>query len=189
MPTNLPPEYCDVENRLKAATSAEEKVTLTEELLATVPKHKSTDKLRASLRQKLSKLKNAAESHKKISRQESAYHIEKDGPARVIAVGAPNVGKSALLAAVTHATPNVSEAPFSTWVPTPGMMLVHDIQIQIIDTPPLSREHVEPELFNLLRTGSLHPVCYCARQVTAPSKSKLKSTGWAPSSTRRFLMR
>ncbi len=155
MPTNLPPEYFEVEGRLKAATSPEDKAALTEELLATIPKHKGTDKLRASLRQKLSKLKNAAESTKKTNRQESVYHIEKEGPARVVVVGAPNVGKSALIAAVTHATPNVSEAPFTTWIPTPGMMPVRDIQLQLIDTPPLSREHVEPELFNLLRTADL----------------------------------
>jgi hypothetical protein len=155
MPTNLPPEYYNVEERLKAATSPEDKVTLTEELLATVPKHKGTDKLRASLRQKLSKLKNAAESHKKINRQESAFHIDREGPARLIVVGAPNVGKSALVAKVTHATPAVSEAPFTTWIPTPGMMPIRDIQLQLIDTPSLSREHVEPELFNLLRTADL----------------------------------
>lgn len=155
MPTNLPPEYYEVEARLKAAATPEEKVALTEELLATVPKHKGTDKLRASIRQKLSKLKNAAESSKKTNRQESAFHIEKEGPARVVMVGAPNVGKSALLSKVTHATPAVSEAPFTTWAPTPGMMPVRDIQLQLVDTPPLSREHVEPELFNLIRTADL----------------------------------
>jgi hypothetical protein len=155
MPTNLPPEYFDVEKRLRAAVSADEKAALTEELLTTIPKHKGTDKLRASLRQKLSKLKNAAASQKKAARQDTAYHIEKEGPARIVVVGAPNVGKSALVAAVTRATPKVSEAPFTTWIPTPGMMPVHDIQLQLIDTPPLCREHVEPELFNLIRTADL----------------------------------
>lgn len=83
------------------------------------------------------------------------FHVEKEGPARVVLAGAPNVGKSALLSALTNATPKVSEYPFTTWTPTPGMMPVRDIQIQLIDTPPLSTEHIEPELFNLIRSADL----------------------------------
>jgi len=151
MPTNLPPEYYEAEERFRAAGSAEEKVGCLEEVLTTIPKHKGTDKLRADLRRKLSKLKTGLDTKKKGARHASVYHIEKEGPARVVVIGAPNVGKSALLAAVTHATPKVSEYPFTTWTPTPGMMPVRDIQIQLIDTPALSREHVEPELFGLIR--------------------------------------
>lgn len=155
MPANLPPEYYDVERRLRQATSTDERIALTEELLTTVPKHKGTDKLRADLRQRLSKLRNAAANQKKTARQGSAYHIEKEGPARIVLVGPPNVGKSSLVKAVTHANPKVSESPFTTWTPTPGMMRVHDIQLQLIDIPPLTREHVEPEFFNLIRTADL----------------------------------
>jgi ribosome-interacting GTPase 1 len=35
------------------------------------------------------------------------------------------------------------------------MMPVNDIQIQLIDTPPLSTEYVEPELLNLVRRADL----------------------------------
>jgi len=35
------------------------------------------------------------------------------------------------------------------------MMPVEDIQVQLIDTPPLNRDYVEPELFNLLRGADL----------------------------------
>ena len=50
MPTNLPPEYYEVEKRYKAAESPEEKAAALEELLSTIPKHKGTDHLRADLR-------------------------------------------------------------------------------------------------------------------------------------------
>ena len=60
MPTNLPPQYFEVEKRYKAATEPQEKAQLLEELLGTIPKHKGTDHLRADLRRKLSKLKAAA---------------------------------------------------------------------------------------------------------------------------------
>lgn len=151
MPTNLPPEYFQAEERFRAAGSVEEKIASLEELLATIPKHKGTDKLRGDCRRKLSKLKAGLETRKGGGRRASVYHVEKEGPARVAVVGAPNVGKSALVAAVTHASPKVSEYPFTTWAPTPGMMPVRDIQIQLVDTPALSPEHIEPELFDLIR--------------------------------------
>lgn len=155
MPTNLPPEYFQAEERFKAAASVQDKATALEELISTIPKHKGTDRLRADLRRRLSKLKAQAETSKKTGRHESVFHVEKEGPARVVVVGAPNVGKSALVSALTHATPKVSEYPFTTWAPVPGMMPVHDIQIQLIDTPALSPEHIEPELFNLLRSADM----------------------------------
>ncbi|MFQ5822852.1 MAG: GTPase [bacterium] len=155
MPTNLPPEYFEVERRYRTTKSTEEKIACLEELLGTVPKHKGTDKLRADLRRRLSKLKAASQTRKSISRQESVFHIDKEGAGRVVVVGAANVGKSALVATLTHANPEVSESPYTTWTPTPGMMPVENIQIQLIDTPPLNRDYVEPELLDLIRSSDL----------------------------------
>ncbi len=155
MPTNLPPEYFEADKRYRAAQSTANKITCLEELLGTIPKHKGTDKLRADYRRRLSKLKAAADAKKRPGRQESAYHIDREGAGQVVVVGVPNVGKSSLMTALTNATPEVSESPFSTWEPTPGMMRVEDIQIQLIDTPPVSREFVEPQLLDLIRRSDL----------------------------------
>ncbi|MCC6489533.1 MAG: 50S ribosome-binding GTPase [Candidatus Hydrogenedentes bacterium] len=155
MPTNLPPEYFDAEERFRAAATDQERIVCLEEMLAAIPKHKGTDRLRGDYRRKLSHLREAVQAHKKASRHESAFHIEREGPARVVIVGAPNAGKSALLAAVTHATPRISEYPFTTGVPLPGMMPLRDIHVQLIDTPPVSKAHVEHELFNLIHTADL----------------------------------
>jgi small GTP-binding protein len=155
MPTNLPPEAIEAENRYRAAKSVAEKIACLEEYISLIPKHKGTDKLRAGLRRRLSKLKAAAETRKKVSRQVSAFHIDKEGAGQVVVVGPPNVGKSALVAALTNATPEVADYPFTTWTPTPGMMPVENIQIQLIDTPPLNRNYVEPELLNLIRRSDL----------------------------------
>jgi ribosome-interacting GTPase 1 len=155
MPTNLPPEYFEAERRYKAASSQEEKLNLLEELIGTIPKHKGTDKLRADLRRKLSKLKDASQAKKKTGRQESAFHIDKEGAGRVVLVGCPNVGKSSLVVALTNASPKVDQAPFTTWSPTPGMMPIENIQVQLIDTPPLNREHIEPQLLELIRSADL----------------------------------
>jgi ribosome-interacting GTPase 1 len=155
MPTNLPPEYFEVEERYRAAKSIEEKIACLEELFSTIPKHKGTDKLRADLRRRLSKLKTASQTRKSISRQVSAFRIDREGAGQVAVVGPANVGKSALVAALTNATPEVADYPYTTWTPTPGMMPVEDIQVQLIDTPPLNRDFVEPELMGLIRRSDL----------------------------------
>jgi hypothetical protein len=155
MPTNLPPVYFEVEKEYKAATSPDEKIRLLEELISTVPKHKGTDHLRADLRRRLSKLKDAAQARKSTGKRESVYHIDREGAGQVVLVGSANVGKSALVTALTNATPEVAAYPFTTWTPTPGMMVVDYVQIQLIDTPPLNGEFVEPDLLNLVRRADL----------------------------------
>jgi ribosome-interacting GTPase 1 len=155
MPTNLPPEYFDAEKRYRTASTPAEKLACIEEMLAIIPKHKGTDKLRADLRKRVSKLKSAAQARKSLARHESAYHINKEGAGQVVIVGATNVGKSALVATVTHAAPEVADFPHTTWKPTPGMMPIENIQIQLIDTPPLSKEFVDPEMMDLIRRCDL----------------------------------
>jgi ribosome-interacting GTPase 1 len=155
MPTNLPPEAQEAERRWRAATTSEEKITNLEEFLSLIPKHKGTDHLRADLRRKLSKLKSAAQARKKTTRVVSPYHIDPEGAGQVAVIGPPNVGKSALVDVLTKATPEVSAAPYTTWGPTPGMMYYENVQIQLIDTPPLNPEYVEPEMMNLLRRVDL----------------------------------
>ncbi|MFP3897666.1 MAG: GTPase [Anaerolineales bacterium] len=155
MPTNLPSNYFKIEERYRQANSPQEKIACVEEMLSVVPKHKGTDKLRGDLRRRLSELKEVSKKKKGVARQVSVFQIEREGAGQVVVVGMPNVGKSALVDALTNATPEVADYPFTTWTPTPGMMHVDDIQVQLIDTPPLNEEHVEPEMINLIRRADL----------------------------------
>jgi len=155
MPTNLPPEYFKVEEQYRAAKTVEAKIAYLEEMLSIVPKHKGTDRLRGDLRRRLSKLKTAPRSKKSAGRRDSAFRVDKEGAGQVVVVGLANVGKSALVAALTNATPEVASHPFTTWTPTPGMMPLDDIQVQLVDTPPLNADFVEPELLNLIRGSDL----------------------------------
>lgn len=155
MPTNLPPEYFKIEEQYRAAKTPGEKITCLDDMLSIIPKHKGTDRLRGDLRRKLAKLKDAAQTQKKTGRQESAFHIDKEGAGQVIVIGHANVGKSSLLVALTNAAPEVAAYPFTTWTPTPGMMLIENIQVQLIDTPPLNGDYVDPELTNLIRRADL----------------------------------
>jgi small GTP-binding protein len=155
MPTNLPPDYFEVEKLYRQAETNEEKIAYLEQMLSIIPKHKGTDHLRADLRRRLSKLKTATEARKSSGRQTSVYHIEREGAGQVVVIGHANVGKSALVNTLTSAEPEVSPAPFSTWTPTPGMMLIEDVQVQIIDTPPLNRDFIEPLQMDLIRRSNM----------------------------------
>ncbi|MFC1488368.1 TGS domain-containing protein [Thermodesulfobacteriota bacterium] len=155
MPANLPPEYFEAEKRYRAAKTPADKIACLEELLTITPKHKGTDKIRAGLRKRISKMKSSAQVKKSLGKQESAFRIDKEGGGQVVIVGSANVGKSALVDAMTNATPEVANFPYTTWKPTPGMMPVENIQIQLIDTPPLSKEYVDPDLMDLIRRADL----------------------------------
>jgi hypothetical protein len=154
MPANLPPEYFEVEKRFREARTLQEKVALMEELIATVPKHKGTDKLRAELRRKLSKLRQEAQRKKKSGRGD-LYSVEKEGAAQVALVGLPNSGKSALLASLTNARPVVAPYPMSTVMPMPGMMPYEDIQFQIVDLPPIGNESTDGWVSGILRIADM----------------------------------
>ena len=155
MPTNLPPEYVEADRRFREARTTQEKISALEDLISRIPKHKGTDKIRGEYRRKLSKLKTSAQSKKKTGKHDSHFHIEKEGSARVVVLGAANVGKSSLVSTLTNAKPEISEQPFSTWVPTPGIMDFNGVQIQIIDTPPLDRNFIEPEFLDLIKSCDL----------------------------------
>ena len=76
--------------------------------------------------------------------------IEKEGAAQIVVIGLPNAGKSQLVASITNASPTVAEYPFTTQSATPGMMEFENIQIQLIDTPPLTPQPIEWWLRHIL---------------------------------------
>jgi uncharacterized protein len=147
--------YFDAEKRFREAKTSESKIEALEEMLTIMPKHKGTDKLRADLRRRIAKLKELAQQKRGGSRRDAAYSIEKEGAAQVIVIGAPNTGKSALVAALTNANPEVAEFPHTTWKPTPGMALYENIQFQLVDTPPVTKEYVDPWMSDLMRRGDM----------------------------------
>jgi ribosome-interacting GTPase 1 len=148
MPANLPPQYFEAEKNFRMAKSPLEKIAALEDMLAIMPKHKGTDHLRAELRTRIAKLTQSLD--KKTATQRASMMIEKVGAAQVAVIGLPNAGKSQLVSRVTKATPTVAAYPFTTHSATPGMMAFENIQIQLIDTPPLS-EPPEWWLLNIIR--------------------------------------
>ena len=152
MPTNVPPQYRKVEEQYRRAKSPDEKLRLLKEMMSIIPKHKGTEHMRADLKRRMAELREQPSGKKGgPARQTSAFHIEREGAGQLAVIGMPNVGKSALVNALTGATPQVAAHPFTTWQPTPGMMFIDNVQVQLIDTPPLNDEFMKPELLQLIR--------------------------------------
>ncbi len=152
MPANLTPEYLEAERRFKAAVTTEEKLAALEEMLATIPRHKGTEKMQGELKRRLSKLRTEQAS-KPVSRAGIIHRVEKEGAGQVVLVGPPNSGKSMLVRQVTRATPEVADYPFTTRVPLPGMMRFEDIQIQLVDLPPVHPDFPESWLYQIIRNA------------------------------------
>jgi ribosome-interacting GTPase 1 len=70
-------------------------------------------------------------------------------------VGAPNSGKSALVASVTKAKVEVADYPFTTQKPQPAMMPFENVLVQLVDLPPVSAEHTPGWMTNLIRNTDL----------------------------------
>ncbi|MDD4169897.1 MAG: 50S ribosome-binding GTPase [Desulfotomaculaceae bacterium] len=152
MPANLTPQYYKAEEIFKKAASAEEKISALEEMLAVIPKHKGTEKMRADLKKRLSKLREESLKKAKAGRTDP-FVIKKQGAGQAILLGFPNTGKSSLLTTMTKARPKIAEYPFTTTLPLAGMMVYQDIMIQLVDTPPMTEEFVPEGLPGALRNA------------------------------------
>src|SRR5262249_60684762 len=67
--------------------------------------------------------------------------------------GPPNGGKPALLAPPTKPPRNVATPPSPPRRPLPGMMPFENVQIQLVDMPPISQEHMEPWMSQIVRNA------------------------------------
>ena len=144
---------CRRRKNTAARETAAAKIAALEKMLATLPKHKGTEKIQADLRRRLSQARK--DSLKKGAGHAAPfYFVEREGAGQVALVGPANSGKSSLLRALTHARPEVADYPFTTRLPMPGMMTYENVQIQLVDLPPLAAEFMEPWLPQVLRNAN-----------------------------------
>lgn len=155
MPANLTPEYKRVEEEYRRATNPEEKLQWAQEMLRVIPKHKGTDHLQGVLKKRISQLKKEISESKKSKAKRYEYHVEKQGAAQIALVGCPNVGKSQLLDVLTNAEPEIGDYMFTTREPQPGMMQCEDVQIELVDLPPVSGEYTPHWVFNIIRNADV----------------------------------
>ncbi|MCL4401388.1 MAG: 50S ribosome-binding GTPase [Acidobacteria bacterium] len=151
MAANLSPEYLEAERDYRNSVTPAEKISALERMLATIPKHKGTEKLQADLKRKLSQARKDGQKKGGAAHAIPFYQVHKEGAGQVALIGPPNTGKSQLLASLTHAHPEIAEFPFTTHHPTPGMMTCENVQIQLVDLPPLSPDFMQPWIPQAIR--------------------------------------
>lgn len=153
MPANLTPVYYAAEEKYKQAKDDRERLKALREMLAVIPKHKGTDKLQGDIKRKIARLKEEQLTKKSKGPKRFAYHVDKEGAGQVSVVGPPNAGKTQLVNSLTNATFEVGNYSFTTRIFQPAMMPYEDIQIQLVDFPPLSKEHLENWVPSLIKNS------------------------------------
>lgn len=154
MPANLTPQYHKAEQAYRNASTPQEEIECLEIMLREIPKHKGTDKLQAELKQKIARLKKEA-LHAKPGGKRAGFRLPKQGAGRVVLIGPPNAGKSQFLASLTRAQPAIGDYPFTTREPLPGMMPWEDVVIQLVDTPPITKDILDPDVQSLIRSADV----------------------------------
>jgi len=147
MAANLPPQFFELQAKLKSAKTNEEKIKILEEMLSICPKHKGTEKVQKEIKRKIAKLKKVLP--KKVKREE-IFFVKKEGAGQIILLGKANSGKTSVVNALTQSSFKVAEYPFTTQKPIPAMLRFENILIQIVDTPPISNEFKPGWFKNLL---------------------------------------
>lgn len=145
MPTNLPAEARAKLAEYSSARTIEEKIARLEEAIGLIPDHKGTEKLRRQLRKRLAELRSELEERRsRRSGGRDEFSVEKEGWAQVALIGPANSGKSSLLNALTNAKSPVADYPLTTTRPYPGMALIRDAEVQVVDLPPVLTEDLRP---------------------------------------------
>jgi hypothetical protein len=152
---NLTPQYHEAEARFRKAVSSRDKLAALTEMLREVPKHKGTEKLQADLKRRIARLRNEESHAGGAGRRANPFLVRPEGGGQVLLLGAPNSGKSSLLAALTNARPEVADYPFTTRTPHPGMLFHEDVRFQLVDLPPVTAGYFEPWIADLARAADL----------------------------------
>ncbi|MDO8623560.1 MAG: GTPase [archaeon] len=146
MPVNAHPDYVQAEKEYLLAQTLEEKLKALEKMISLAPKHKSSENMRAELKNRYRKLQEKIEKGKK-SGKVTKTGIRKEDMQAVI-IGFTKSGKSSLLSLITNAQPQIGDYNFTTKKPILGMMNYYNANIQIIENPAFESEYYDKGLTN-----------------------------------------
>ena len=136
----MSPEFDKQRQVYEDTEDLEQRIVELQKLLSLAPGHKGAERMVGDYRKKLARLKAQLEKKKA---QEKARRgggseegaVRKAGAGQVVLIGVTNSGKSSLINAVTNAELEVGDYPFTTPIPTPAMLTLEDINIQLVELP------------------------------------------------------
>ena len=140
MPTNVTPQFDKQRLIYEETEDLAQRIVELEKLLSFAPRHKGGERMVGDYRKKLAILKAQLDKKREIDRARKSGGTEegvvrKEGAGQVCLVGVTNCGKSTIINAVTNATFDIADYPFTTPIPTPAMLTLEDINIQLVELP------------------------------------------------------
>jgi ribosome-interacting GTPase 1 len=143
LPTNVTPEFDKQRIIYEETDDLAQRIVELEKLLSLAPRHKGAERMVGDYRKKLAQLK--AQLDKKREQEKARRSgggseegvIRKEGAGQICLIGVTNSGKSSIINAVTNAELDVGDYPFTTSIPTPAMLTLEDINIQLVELPGL----------------------------------------------------
>ncbi|MCP4169260.1 MAG: TGS domain-containing protein [Fuerstiella sp.] len=171
MAANLTPMYYKAERDYRRAQTVAEQVECLQLMLQLMPKHKGTDKLQADVKTRLSEARQNLKQQVNTPKTGQAYRIPRQGAGRIVILGGPNCGKSRILKELTRAEPEVAPFPFTTREPLTAMMEYQGVQIQLVDTPPITVGQLQPWFLNLVRTADAVLLMFDGSSDDAPEET------------------
>ena len=143
MPTNVTPEFDKQRVIYEETDDLAQRIVELEKLLSLAPRHKGAERMVGDYRKKLATLKAQLDKKREQDRARRGGAgaeegvIRKEGAGQVCLIGVANSGKSSIINAVTNADLDVGDYPFTTAIPTPAMLTLEDINIQLVEIPGL----------------------------------------------------
>lgn len=153
MALNLTPEYFEADRKYRQARTPAEKLAALEEMLRVIPKHKASEKKQADLKRKIKELREAGQQQaaKRAGGGVDPYSLPPQGAGQTLLIGVANCGKSSIVGRLTKAPVKITDFPYGTAMPTPGMAYHEDVPIELVDLPPVTPESILPALINAVR--------------------------------------
>lgn len=176
--TNQSPMYKKAESMFLSAEKDEDRLHWLEEMIRECPKHKSSEKMLANLRNRYRKLKEKSEKIKKSGKGGSGKHSIKKEEMQTAIVGFTNTGKSSLISILTNTLPEIAPYQFTTKRPSIGMMNFQGANIQIVEIPAIRSEYYDKGLVNtadslVLLVTNLEQIKELEKELIKESKKKI----------------